>query len=655
MIAREDTSRRDQEQEQEQDLPPRATFYTIQPPPPTRPRTPSSIAAQDQTPPTAFYASTPTPAARLTAISMDPELSKRQKKRHLKKQRKRNFLLGDEPEPEPAPAPEPKMYNATNTDDFPLLGSSPPPPSRRTLAENVATRGETRRIALVSNKMDGHASPLQIHRHRRGQTASTSTSTSASTFTSAHPPTHPAAMRMNPPRRPSHTRPTSASTAAHAAGSSRSWVSGPSALKDKFDRIQKNASHLGLLNSNVFPQTVGEYARHLAEVKQEGIVAEQKKIGRMLQERREASLREKRDLLVLGRYGVEVLERDGAGESESGGKYQASKNTGDGVESAFTTGVWSTETPNGRRDERSDFSKGDISLPVDETTLWHPSYEQRPEKNGGSRHLSRAAWPDQNELKAEGEMRARIFGERRLPLPRLYRFSEDAFANRFEKGATLEELENVKGEDIPWFERDLVNFTGLDILESIERERVSQARTWTHEGVSTPTMDQSYGGSRRQSSHSPRETGLVRGGGDPRDMTSMMGGGGMNSPGYAVDALTASFASMSSPEFRGHGAQRRVEPSREHRSISGSQAGRSPWGGREEELSEMYRQYIHAERHTPPSNLQSQFGMPNEPNYESLAWGADGYGDGKSPPPGGWKFDEQYLKERGWDDILKEL
>jgi len=39
---------------------------------------------------------------------------------------------------------------------------------------------------------------------------------------------------------------------------------------------------------------------------------------------------------------------------------------------------------------------------------------------------------------------------------------------------------------------------------------------------------------------------------------------------------------------------------------------------------------------------------------EAIAYGADGPGDGKVPPPGGWVFDEEFLKQRGdWEDLLE--
>jgi hypothetical protein len=41
-------------------------------------------------------------------------------------------------------------------------------------------------------------------------------------------------------------------------------------------------------------------------------------------------------------------------------------------------------------------------------------------------------------------------------------------------------------------------------------------------------------------------------------------------------------------------------------------------------------------------------------NPEAICYGADGLGDGKVPPPGGWVFDEEFLKQRGdWADLLE--
>jgi hypothetical protein len=43
---------------------------------------------------------------------------------------------------------------------------------------------------------------------------------------------------------------------------------------------------------------------------------------------------------------------------------------------------------------------------------------------------------------------------------------------------------------------------------------------------------------------------------------------------------------------------------------------------------------------------------PVDPN--ATCYGADGPGDGKVPPPGGWVFDEEFLKGKGdWEDLLE--
>jgi len=39
---------------------------------------------------------------------------------------------------------------------------------------------------------------------------------------------------------------------------------------------------------------------------------------------------------------------------------------------------------------------------------------------------------------------------------------------------------------------------------------------------------------------------------------------------------------------------------------------------------------------------------------EAISYGASGPEDGKVPPPGGWVFDEGFLKQKGdWEDLLE--
>jgi hypothetical protein len=39
---------------------------------------------------------------------------------------------------------------------------------------------------------------------------------------------------------------------------------------------------------------------------------------------------------------------------------------------------------------------------------------------------------------------------------------------------------------------------------------------------------------------------------------------------------------------------------------------------------------------------------------EAMSYGADGLGDGMTPQPGGWVFDEEYLRQKGdWEDLLE--
>jgi hypothetical protein len=562
--------------------------------------------------------------ANLEAISNNPDLTKRQKKRQLKKYR--NYLKDTMPEPEPVP----QVFNV-NEDDFPPLGADPPPTTmKRVVSSSAATSTSA-------------STPVAIIARPRGATI----------------PTGPAL--MSSPRTSSH----------HKAGSSTSWVSGTTGLRDKYERLAKNAGHFNLLASPFFPQNVGEFAAQLEYCQREKIASEQAKIAFKLREREKA--RDRPDVVEIevvdgapreedGTYVVKAL-RLGKGWSGAYEKYISSDSKVERVSTANPAEEFHALEPMRMRVEKEHFVRVVDERAEDrekESTIWKQNYLEK----------RRAAWPDQNELKAEGEMRLRACGERRMPLPRLARYTEEAFTHKFENGVTAEELRQAKGEDILWYERELVKFAGVDLLASIKMERDSGKKIWDHTGLLPPAQWPAMGILRSKPGRgSPRGTTMV-----PQSPA------GSSTPGYEMDGLTRNFASMGS---HGFGDQRWVNAEAAgQRSASGPAAYRTAGTGftskRNNRVSGTWtdRSYSNeqysvsqangpahqfggrtsrASNHTAPAQHhspvipQANFSPYNPDDY------ADVFEDEEEPPPGGFHFDEETLRRLGVASLLDEM
>ena len=115
------------------------------------------------------------------------------------------------------------------------------------------------------------------------------------------------------------------------------------------------------------------------------------------------------------------------------------------------------------------------------TTIWAGTESRLQEGKRNSNGQCRAFWPESNELKAEGEMRAERTLPRKLPPPRRDFYSEGALKYHVtgegaEKMESLSEEEVVRrverlaektGEEIKWHEREVVRLVGgLDGISS---------------------------------------------------------------------------------------------------------------------------------------------------------------------------------------------
>ncbi|CAG8959775.1 hypothetical protein HYFRA_00001682 [Hymenoscyphus fraxineus] len=284
-----------------------------------------------------------------------------------------------------------------------------------------------------------------------------------------------------PPSPPPLT-PTRAHQRMASSNSASSWTSSQTDKKNKLERLQNNAGHIGVLKSPFFPKNLSEFLDHeidmnRARVAEMELKTEQKKETRGI----------KADINVDHSTEGEVLFKN--------------------------TSPSATNTAQSKAKEKKVAKKGFSTL-LEETTIWKPEYTDLPEKRdpNGTSIVTRAAWPDQNELKAEGEYRLMAFGERRLPLPRKDMYSPDAVRAKVGAGATCKELAQHTGEEIAWYERETIEYTGLDKLESIDKEKESPYKTWTARGSVTPIKPpRNASGRSTPSQHSPGR-GSMRGG-----------------------------------------------------------------------------------------------------------------------------------------------
>ncbi|KAH8687400.1 hypothetical protein BGZ60DRAFT_510104 [Tricladium varicosporioides] len=263
-------------------------------------------------------------------------------------------------------------------------------------------------------------------------------------------------------------------------GTSTSWTSPQAEKKAKLERLQNNASHIGILNSPYFPKSVAEYVAHETSIQVQKLSAEKQKLAHQMEILR---LQKEENLLneVNVTHSTSYVDMIPRGRK---GKNQKAKEVREYI--------------------------GITQVLMEESTVWKKGYEQVPDKRDtGSIWgcTTRAAWPEQVELKAEGEYRLALYGERRLPLPRYDRFSPDAVRWKVEQGATVSELAEIKGDGIAWYERDAVQFEELDVLQTVERERISEIKTWNERGNIVPPRRSKGQSGRNSANRSRRASG----------------------------------------------------------------------------------------------------------------------------------------------------
>lgn len=231
------------------------------------------------------------------------------------------------------------------------------------------------------------------------------------------------------------------------------------------------------------------------------------------------------------------------------------------------------------------------------TSVWAGDEHLKPE---GRRHSvtnnHRAAWPEMNELKAEGQYRKEAGKDRRLPIPRMDMMTKEAIIRavggqeKVDK-MTQEKIDDVcreqakkTGDQIPWMDRQPIRFNEIDRLESMHKQlREENERRRNGEPVCGP-----HGG------------------------------------GHGTYASHAAQGVQGEQQRQRRGTNSRLRAGYNHPGTPRRQAGR-----------------------LPP--------IQQKPiNPEAMSYGADGPGDGMTPHPGGWVFDEEYLKQKGdWEDLLE--
>ncbi|EPE30608.1 hypothetical protein GLAREA_03575 [Glarea lozoyensis ATCC 20868] len=235
-------------------------------------------------------------------------------------------------------------------------------------------------------------------------------------------------------------------------GTSSSWTSPHAEWKSKLERLQQNGHHIGVTNSPFFPKNLTEYLQHKTEY---------------LDDRR-------RDI------------------SKRGARMIASSAADTDINVNHSKVIRFNKKEEGQlvlKDAGDKKAKEPFLTLGEPTVIWDPRYctfPERREDQGAFGPLTRASWPDQNELKAEGENRLSAFGERRFPLPRRDALSGEAVIADYEAGRSVDELVPLKGENIPWYKRAVVALDGLDKLESTEKEIWSAVKTYNVAGPFSP-------------------------------------------------------------------------------------------------------------------------------------------------------------------------
>ncbi|PMD45781.1 hypothetical protein L207DRAFT_508562 [Hyaloscypha variabilis F] len=229
------------------------------------------------------------------------------------------------------------------------------------------------------------------------------------------------------------------------------------------------------------------------------------------------------------------------------------------------------------------------------SSIWAGNEHLKPEgRRDPKTGAHRAAWPELSEMKAEGQYRKEAGKERRLPLPRRDMMNKEAVI-REAGGQEVADMLSEEGVDA--VVRDLMKETGEEIA-------------WQDRG---PVV---FSGFDRLEivEKERREENARREEGEP------VCGPITHGHGY------------------GHGTQGVAQ--RGHGPNMGLRGGFSQSGPG--------RRYTGA----PPPVLAEL--KPKVVQLEAISYGTNGPGDGKVPPPGGWVFYEEFLKQKGdWEDLLE--
>ncbi|KAG9234543.1 hypothetical protein BJ875DRAFT_441157 [Amylocarpus encephaloides] len=254
-----------------------------------------------------------------------------------------------------------------------------------------------------------------------------------------------------------------------AATTSSSWTSPEAAKKAHLERLQANAGHIHVMESPFFPHNLSQYLEHerkWIEQNAEDMVS-----------RLEKRQGDKRDVAINLQHSNDPAVLFNKGEVKAGGAGKAART---------------------------------IRTLAEDMEIWTLEYldkEQRRDTGTIGGFGIRACWPEQNELKAEGEHRQIVFGERRLPLPRKDEYSSESLKIQFQGNKNVSDIVRASGDDIAWYERAPIQLHGLDRLESTTKEFRSEEKTWTVKGSITPPRPNSFKASSTMHQGSPSRRG----------------------------------------------------------------------------------------------------------------------------------------------------
>ncbi|XMA13614.1 hypothetical protein WAI453_006405 [Rhynchosporium graminicola] len=431
----------------------------------------------------------------------------------------------------------------------------------------------------------------------------------------------------------------SSSNTPHNAGISQSWISPAASNIAKYNRLQIAASYLGIYRSPFFPHSATEWNKHNAEMKSVEAVKQRK----VLEEK------------------IRVLEVRRKDRNASGDRVGAEETKINECELAFRHKD-ETEIDEEVKNGEIGWSVGLSAVLGEKTAFWAGGEELLKEGKVDEENGMRAFWPDMGELKYEGETRAKRTNIRRLPLPRLDLYSTGMLRHfippaspisQTEKGSLVDLLIDKKAlADIAWFERQVVPFKyKLDQLPCLDRlweanERTNNGGPYfkpaSEDDVKTPPVvnevkeeldivkgyeaghDEghepgaaSYEQNLNNNGKPPIQTGQSQNQDTKPDKSS-------NPEPTLFDEFHTGFDSHAHPT---------------QINTSSSTYDSQPLGN-------------HVDANRPPgAGMYDDVGLP--PNYSD---GAEGAGNGKRCPAGGWMFDEGELRRSGdWAGLLDEL